>query len=105
MGLMSIPVCGALLRPLTGRPCGRPAWLGESEQPLTGDRLTDELQGDLRALVGLGQHGGARLNQDVPTGELRALLGDVDIRDPAVGGFEVGLVDREHFRGETETAL
>src|SRR6478735_2286238 len=84
---------------------GRPAWLGESEQPLTGDRLADQAQGDLRALVGLGEHRGAGLDQDVPAGELRALLGHVHIGDAAVGGFEVGLVDREDFRGEAEAAL
>src|SRR6187551_2128900 len=84
---------------------GRPAWLGESEQPLTGDRLADQTQGDLRALVGLGEHRGAGLDENVPAGELRALLGDVHIHDAAVGGFEVGLVDREDLGGEAQAAL
>src|SRR5688572_32018004 len=50
----------------------RPAWLGESEQPLTGALLADQTQRGLGALVGLGEHRGAGLDENVPAGDRKS---------------------------------
>jgi len=54
----------------------------------------EQLESGLGALVGLGEHGRTGLDQDVPASELGGFLGDIDIDDAAVGGFEIGLVHR-----------
>jgi hypothetical protein len=67
--------------------------------------LLQETQSGLRALIGLGQHRRAGLNQDVVAGEVRAFLRHVHIRDAAVGGLQVRLVHREQLARETKAAL
>ncbi len=74
--------------------------LGESEQPLEQAGLADEAERDLSALVGLREHRGAGLDQDVPAGELRAFLGHIHISDAAVGGLDVGFIDGQNLGGE-----
>ena len=49
-------------------------------------RLLQKLEHRIGTLICLSQHGGARLDEDVVTGELSALLGNVHILDAAVCG-------------------
>lgn len=65
----------------------------------------DQLQGDLVRLVGLGQHRGAGLHEDIPPGEVRCLLGDVDVGNVADGRLQVGLSGRQQRGGKIEPAL
>ena len=58
--------------------------------------LVKQSKDRLGGLVGLGEHCRAGLLQDVVAGELGALRGYVHVDDPAVGGFEVGLVYSQH---------
>lgn len=84
-----------------GRICKR-----RSSRPAAVEReLLEELQGGLCALIGLGEHGGAGLNEGVEAGELSGFRRDIDIDDAAVGGFEIGLVGGEKFVGDAEAAL
>src|SRR5512141_1735249 len=53
----------------------------------------EELEGELRLLVGLGEDADTGLLEDVGAGHGRGLLGDVDVLDAAVGGRE-GLGER-----------
>ena len=57
------------------------------------------------ALVGLGEHGGAGLDEGVEAGQLGGFGSDIDVDDAAVGGFEVGFVGGEQFVREAEAAL
>ena len=59
--------------------------------------LCQQCQDRLAGLVRLGQHGRASLLQDALAGEIRALGGHIHIDDPAVGGFQVYLVDGQEI--------
>jgi hypothetical protein len=48
--------------------------------------LLEEAQDGLGDLVGLGEHGGAGLDEDVGAGVLGGFLGDVDVFDAGAGG-------------------
>ena len=56
-------------------------------------------------LVRLSEHRCAGLLQDVVAGELSALVGDIDIDDTAVCGFEVSFVHCEHVASEGQPGL
>ena len=64
-------------------------------------------QADERLLAGvrLGEHRGAGLLEDLESGELAALGGDVHIDDAAVCGFEVDGVDLEEIHREVDAAF
>jgi len=62
-------------------------------------------QNGLVGLIRLSKHRRAGLLQDVQASQVGALRSDINIRDTAVCGLEVGLVHREHIGGEGETNL
>ncbi len=57
--------------------------------------LAEELEGDRGALVGLRQHGRARLDEDVEPRQLGGFLSDINVGDPTGSGFQIGLVHRQ----------
>ena len=64
--------------------------------------LLQESEGRLRQKVGLRQHRGTGLDQDVVAGELRALRRDVHIFDAAHGSGQVLTQDGELLVGELQ---
>jgi len=68
----------------------------------TEQRLLDQFQRDLGALVGLCEHGRAVLHHHVIFGEVCCLRGDVNIRDLAGSRFQIGLGDRLRLGVELE---
>ena len=64
----AVPPLGVIEIRLARAAVRRPGF-GESRQPL-GRLLLDQLERGLGALVGLGEHRGAGLHQNVPAGEL-----------------------------------
>src|SRR6185436_16754104 len=59
----------------------------------------------LAGLVGLGQHRGAGLGQDLALGEVHHLCGHVHVADPALGCRHVLGCDREVVDGVLEAVL
>ena len=67
--------------------------------------LLEELERHLCALIGLREHRGAGLRQNIPAGKLGGFLRDIDVDDTARGSFQVGLVDRNQLVRKAEAAL
>ena len=85
------PVCNLLLHTQAGF---IPAWvvLGVWARLSLGQQSQNRL---LRH-IGLGQHRRPGLLQDIESSEIGAFGCDIDIRDPAVCGLQIHLVDRQH---------
>src|SRR5262249_32092374 len=71
----------------------------------TQDALSEELQRHLGRLVGLGQHGGACLNENVVASQSGRFIGHVYVDDPAVRRLQVRLINGQQLRGEAEPTL
>ena len=67
--------------------------------------LPEQLQNVLRQLVGLGQHGGSRLAQDVVLGEFHHLLRHVDVADAGFGCRQVLVSHAQVVDGVVDTVL
>src|SRR3954471_11310143 len=67
--------------------------------------LAEQAENCLRGLVGLGQHGGAGLLQDLVLGEVDHLLSHIDVTDARLGGHEVLLVRGRHRQRVLEAVL
>src|SRR5688500_15885550 len=67
--------------------------------------LLEQLQGGLRGRVGLGQPRRRRLRQDLRTGEVRGLLGEVGVADRALGRAGVLQGDAQVVHGRTDREL
>src|SRR4051794_2140807 len=67
--------------------------------------LAKERKDSLAALVGLRQHRGAGLLQDVELRELRHLRRHVDVADAGLGGRQVLLVGRQVVQAMLEAGL
>lgn len=87
------------------RPTGAAAPIGTARGDGRRSASGEELEDGLRRRVGLREHGGAGLDEDVEAGELGGRDGDVDIDDAARCGFEVGLVGRQQLGGETQSGV
>src|SRR6478609_7997593 len=70
-----------------------------------GTGLAQEGKNTLAGLVGLGQHGGAGLGQDVCLGELDHFLSHVDVGDAGLSGLQVFTGNVQRLDGVLETVL
>src|SRR3954449_9546178 len=84
------------------RPANRRWFAGRRHERLL---LTQQRQDVLRQLVGLRQHGGAGLRQDLGLGHLDRLGGHVDVADARLGGHQVLLVDPDVVERMLEAVL